>query len=71
METQTSPRPVWVRPDRIEEFFGFKDRVLERILERNDPFQNVHLLKTARRKMSHRLVVWNVDLIDEWLKSLT
>ena len=66
---ETPPTPLWIRAPRVMELFGFDAQFLERELHRADPCRSPHLLARARKTVSPRLVLWNVQGINRWLES--
>lgn len=64
------PRPVWIRPAQVEEYFGITSQYLDMILLRGTYDMRPDLLHKACKKVSHTVKLWNVDELDYWLRSL-
>jgi hypothetical protein len=60
MEKQ--PRPLFIRPKQVPDFFGISERQVRQLMMRGDLKENLHWFKK-----SSRMVLLSVQLLEEWI----
>lgn len=59
---QKRPRPLFIRPKQVPDFFGISERQVRQLMMRGDLKENLHWFKK-----SSRMVLLSVQALEEWI----